>query len=160
MQNMWKHVSAVKRTDKERRGFTLLELVLSVALFAVLVGAGYPVYQSFASRADLNQATETVVHALRRTQLLARSGAGDSAWGLDIAPSRLVIFRGENYGIRDQAFDERFELSDNVMASGVLDVVFTRFSGEPIGVGAVTLIVPLGQGTRLISWNAKGVIAY
>jgi len=102
------------KAGNSRRGFTLLELLLALGLFSILFAAAYPVYQSVTTRTDLDQAAETTVLALRRAALLARGGAHDGPWGVDIAAGKLTVFEGNSFAQRDWTMDETMELPVSV----------------------------------------------
>jgi prepilin-type N-terminal cleavage/methylation domain-containing protein len=58
------------------RGFTLIEILLSVALIGILAGLSLPVYQAFQVKNDLSVAVDTVVQSMRRAQMLSRASQG------------------------------------------------------------------------------------
>ncbi|MDO8260622.1 MAG: prepilin-type N-terminal cleavage/methylation domain-containing protein, partial [Candidatus Magasanikbacteria bacterium] len=54
------------------KGFTLIEMLLTLTVIALLAGLSAPIYMSFQGRNDLNVANSVVVSSLRRAQTLAR----------------------------------------------------------------------------------------
>lgn len=140
-------------------GFTLLEVLLSVAIIALLAGLGTPIYQSFQVRNDLDVATNTIAQSLRRAQVLSQAVDGDTSWGLSVQGGAVTLFRGVSYASRDASFDEVFDLPGSIIPSGVSEVVYEKFTGEPQTTGTVILTSNANE-TRNITINEKGTISY
>lgn len=141
------------------KGFTLLEMLLSIAAIAVIAGISVPVYQSFQVRNDLDVAAVTIVQTSRRAQALAQAVDGDTSWGIRMQSGSIVMFKGASYAGRDAAFDEIFQVPTSIVPSGVSEIVFTKFSGHPQTTGSITLSSNTNE-TRNIAINAKGAISY
>ncbi len=148
-----------KRKNKKSRGFTLIEVLLSVALATVIVGIGIPVYQSLRIRNDLDVAAVEIVATERRAQALARASDGDTTWGISVQSGSITLFRGASYATRDAGFDEVFELSSSIAPSGTTEFVFDMLTGFPQTTGTLTLTSNTNE-TRIIVTNAKGTISY
>jgi len=149
------------RHQKDRFGFTLIETVLVVSLFAVLTGLSIPVYYSFQVRNDLVVASNNVSQSLKRAQLLSQAVAGDSNWGVHIVKGTLTIYKGPNYIGRDPAYDELFDLSNSVTPSltDVTDVNFAKMTGLPQNTGNIVLTSTSGESKTLIV-NSQGMVSY
>ena len=64
---------------KLRKGFTLLEVSLSIAILGIIFGMTMPMYRVFMIRNDLDIATVTLVQNLRRAQTLSQGIPGKKA---------------------------------------------------------------------------------
>lgn len=142
-----------------QRGFTLIEILLSVAIITLLVGLSLPVYESFVRRNDLDLTTQNIVSALRRAQLYARSADEDSEWGVRVTTSSLTVFKGSTFGTRNTALDEVIPIPASLSASGTTDVVFTELTGLPSTTGSYTLTSTTND-IRTVTLNAKGMVNY
>jgi prepilin-type N-terminal cleavage/methylation domain-containing protein len=142
-----------------QRGFSLVEILLSLALLALVAGIGAPLFVSFQNRNDLDVASVTLVHAMRRAQLLARAVSQDSDWGVSIGTSTITLFQGSSYAARVVASDEISSISPAITKSGILEYVFSKFTGYPQAIGTTTLMSVQNE-TRIITINAKGTISY
>lgn len=138
-----------------RKGFTLLEVMLSMAVIAALAAIGLPVYQSLQVRNDLDIAAETIAQGGRRAQVLSTASDGDAEWGLRVQTGSVVIFRGASYAARDAAYDETYDLPASIVPSGVTEVIYAKLSGAPSATGTVTLTGNNNE-TRTITINSKG----
>ena len=144
--------------DKSGAGFTLLEILLSISVLAIIAGVGIPVYQSFQVRNELSLATNTVAQTMRRAQTLAEAVEGDDTWGVYVGGSAITLFKGANYLGRDVAYDEIFNLSNTIVPTGDQEIIFNKFTGEPQSFG--TLILTTADDSKTITINAKGLNSY
>lgn len=144
-----------------RKGFTLLEVLLSIALLGLIAGFTTPIYSSFQNRNDLDIAISNTVQSLRRAQLLAQASSSDTSWGIKLQAGSLTIFRGSSFAARDSNFDEIYPMSTGITLSNLNEIVFDKFSGLPTGpsVGTITLTDPNNE-TKNITINAKGMFDY
>jgi len=114
------------------RGFTLIELMISISIIAILTGLSAPVGLALKERNDLVVSKSTVVQALRHTQLLSQSSEEDVAWSVQVG--------------------------NKVVPSGLTEVVFAKFSGLPQTLGTITLT--LGSVTEEIIINEEGMLEH
>lgn len=142
------------------RGFTLLEMLLSVVIIGVLAGVSLPLYNSFLARNDLDIATQQVAETFRRAQIYARGMKSDSAWSVERpSSSQVTLFIGTVYSGHDTAFDETITLSGGITASGLSHVEFAKLTGLPSTTGTITLTTGVGE-TKDITINAQGMVEY
>lgn len=148
-----------KNQPKRTGGFTLLEVLMSIAIITALAAVSLPVFQNFQVRNDLHVAATTVAQSLRRAQTLAQASDGDISWGLKIQANSIVIFKGPNYAGRDTSYDEIFDLPGDITPSGLGEVVFAKFTGDPSTTGTVTLTSSTNETINL-SLNTRGTVTY
>ncbi|HUQ30162.1 MAG TPA: prepilin-type N-terminal cleavage/methylation domain-containing protein [Candidatus Paceibacterota bacterium] len=139
------------------KGFTLIEMLLSVALIALIAGMGIPLYQSFQNRNDLSLATTSLAAALRSAEVHARAVDGDSAWGVMVATSSVTVFKGVTYASRVTTSDEVTPISGSIIITGTSEYDFAKFTGFP-SASATTTLTSLNNETRIITINAKGMV--
>jgi len=139
------------------QGFSLIEMLLSIALIGVLAGLSVPVYSGYVGHNDVHIAAQTVTQAYRHAQQYARSGEGDSEWGVRVVNGSVTVFKGGSYATRDTAYDEEFVLSQGMSVSGIEECVFTKMTGNPTVTGEVFLSSNAGI-SRVISVNEKGMV--
>jgi len=147
------------RAFGKRKGFTMIELLMSIALITLIAGIGIPVYQSFQVKNDLDVATNNWVQTLRRAQTLSEAMDGDSTWGAKIQSGSIILFKGSSYALRDTTYDENFDMPSALTPSGLSEVVFDKLTGFPQTTGTTTLTTTTNE-TRTITINSKGILNY
>lgn len=141
------------------KGFTMVELLLSVAILTALTGLSLPLYESFNRRNDLDLTTHSVAAAIRRAEAYSRGARGDSAWGVEFLSTGITLFKGTTYSSRDTSFDETLSLPGSVTASGLTELTFTKLSGQPNTTGSLTLQSTTNT-SRTITVNVEGMVDY
>jgi prepilin-type N-terminal cleavage/methylation domain-containing protein len=145
----------------DERGFTLLEMLLSVGLIAALAGMSLPIFASFNNRNDLDIETQSVAGMLRRAETYARTMNGDSSWGVKVQSGSAVLFKGATYATRDTTADETDAIPATVAVGGTAtEVVFAKFTAAPNTSGTITLTHTAINDVRTITLNAKGMVDY
>ena len=141
------------------KGFTLIEMLLTLTIIALLAGLSAPIYMSFQGRNDLNVANSVVVSSLRRAQTLARAMEDDQSWGVHLESLQATIFSGKDYASRDTENDEIFVIAPTITFTGITEVVFDRFTGETSDIGGI-IINSNNNDSRTITINKKGMLQY
>lgn len=141
------------------RGFSLLEVLLTVAIVGVLAGILIPVYQTFQVKNGLDVAANDTVAALRRAQVYSQAMQQDAAWGVSVQAGSMTFYKGTSYATRDTAFDDVTVLSSTITPSGLLEVNYAKMTGLPGATGTITLTSSTGL-VRTIGINAKGLLTY
>ena len=141
-----------------RRGFTLIEVLLSVALIGLIAGIGAVVYQQLQNRNALDVAAVTMATQFRRAQVLSRAADVDTTWGVRVDAGSITLFQGATYVSRDTTFDEVSSISSSITPNGFQEVVFAKFTGLPQTTGTLTLTGP--YDSRTLTLNAQGTVFY
>ncbi|BFT94402.1 MAG: hypothetical protein MNSN_05780 [Minisyncoccus archaeiphilus] len=139
------------------KGFTILELLLSVAMVAVLAGVAIPLYSIYYSRTSIGDSSALVVDSLRATRAMSIAGKYGSEWGVRLEQGKVTIFKGQAFSSRDQSYDQVIILEDNLNFTGLNDIYFNR-AGTPNQIGNIA--VSYGEDALVINVNEKGIIDY
>lgn len=146
---------------KLRKGFTILEVALSIAMLGIIFAMTMPMYRVFTMRNDLDIATISLVQNLRRAQTLSSVGDGDSTWGVRVSAGSILLYKGANYASRDTSFDELTTIPSTIIVSGLSDVVFSKVTGFPQSTGTCNFTLSNDPNeTRNITINQKGMVEY
>lgn len=140
-----------------KKGFTLIEVLLVIALGTVLTALALPVGFRFYQFQIADEAATGVLSALRNAESNARLGKEGSAFGIKFLPASYVVFQGDTYAARLTARDEIFSLPpDTDIGSASDEIVFARVTGAPSATGTITL--SLYGRTHVIDLNDAGVV--
>ncbi|MBL4693797.1 fibronectin type III domain-containing protein [Candidatus Gracilibacteria bacterium] len=149
----------------KRKAFTLVELILVIAVFAILVGAVFSISGGTVVRAELKSNTEQLENTIRLAHTRSIAALNNSQWGvhIDASNDKFVLFKGSTYAGRDSSFDITTTLPSaislsNLSLGGATDyIVFDKGSGETSNNGTFDIGDIFGT-TTTISINAKGLL--
>lgn len=119
------------RPMERLRGFSLLELLLVLALLGVLLGIALPSTATWRDRMAVHAAREEVAAALSWTRLAAASSGG-AELVVDAATGRVWTVTHEASAVRPVDLRERYGVRVDV---GRADTVFLRF--DALGIGRI-----------------------
>jgi prepilin-type N-terminal cleavage/methylation domain-containing protein len=149
------------------RGFTALELILTLALFGVVVGIVAIPLVSLQTRNAVADASARIVDTLRRAETQALSGHFGDRWGVHFSDgdgcalpaTRFHLFRGTSYTSATDTTDA-FDVPGGAAITalslgGGCDVTFSRFQGTATPAGTITVTSVNGQ-SKIITVNGYG----
>lgn len=140
-------------------GFTVIEVLLVVALLALLGTLAAPVYQTFQVEAQLDTALDEVSGALHATQLAAMSGIDDTSHGIHFEADTFTRFTGTTYTAADLENSVTVLPPQITLSSGLgTDLIYTGAEGVPSSTGTITLSST--SNTHVLTINALGTIEY
>jgi prepilin-type N-terminal cleavage/methylation domain-containing protein len=149
------------------RGFTALELVLTIALFGMVLGTVSIALADLQNRNALQDSAAAVVDSLRRAEAQALSGHFGDRWGVHFSDgdgcalpaTKFHIYRGAAFTSATDTYDT-VDLGAGVTVTAVsvgggCDVSFSRFHGITGSAGTVTL-TNLEGATSTVTVNGYG----
>jgi prepilin-type N-terminal cleavage/methylation domain-containing protein len=143
--------------EQTSRGFTLLELLLSVALVGIVFGMSVVLYQNVPYQNDLDIAVQSAREVLLEASRYAAASYDDSEWGAYFMTGSATLFKGSSYNTRDVSFDETVDLS-GIAVSGSSEYVFNKKTGYPIEMGVTMFTAPATGENITIDVNEKARI--
>lgn len=142
-----------------KRGFTLLELILTITIILILIVVIEPAWLNQKGRSDINLATMTIAQRLRRASLQASASDTDDAWGVKVVAGQVIVFEGASYSGRVTTRDEVTTIDEALTIGGTSEFVFTRFTGLPMSTGSLTLTDKNGT-VKTVTVNSKAMVEY
>lgn len=155
-------------SNKTRAGFTLIEIIISVGLLAILGGLGLVMsMDSYRGHAFRNE-RDIIVSALQkaRSQSISNMCQGDCTGGqphgVYLEDNQYVIFQGENYETRASQYDEVIiaQTGTTKIEGPLRSVVFSQLSGQVAPSGIITISDKTGQHSSDIYVNSEGLITW
>ncbi|KKR55704.1 MAG: hypothetical protein UT92_C0001G0047 [Candidatus Curtissbacteria bacterium GW2011_GWA1_40_24] len=151
-----KSPKALKSNSKN--GFTIIEITIVIAIMAAIFGFTAVFGMSFYRQYSFFSEKNNLVAILRKARSRAMSNINQSAHGIYIGSSQYVLFQGSSYASRDSQFDQIFDKSKAVSASGLNEAVFSPSRGDSSASGTIILTDINAGRTRAIEINYEGRI--
>lgn len=122
---------------KKSRGYTLLELLIIVAVTSILAGLAYTSFVAFSRNEALNAGTASIVAGLRDARAKTLASVDGSQYGIYIEPTRYTLFKGALYDAQS-GFNTVSEFNSYIKASSTLtSIVFQRVTGNTTASGTI-----------------------
>ncbi|MBI1813262.1 choice-of-anchor A family protein [Candidatus Peregrinibacteria bacterium] len=138
-----------------RRGFTMMEMLMTVGMIALITSLAIPSYRQYSIRNDLALARTQVVQGLQRAKLNTIEGKGGTVWSF-YAPQGL-LFAGSDLATVEAdlaagtaATTEVFPMPSTIQFSGLTDAITFNRKGTPSAVGTIILTAVNGDQTTVV----------
>jgi type II secretory pathway pseudopilin PulG len=139
----------------EMKGFTLIEVILVVALVIAVAAVALPSPARFVFSQQVDVVVDELSGSFRKAQSYSMAGKVGSSWGVSVRDGRIILFQGSSYAGRDAAYDESYAIPQRVEVSGVDEVIFTGPSGRPLTTPEIS--IAWKDANWLYVLNAEGV---
>jgi prepilin-type N-terminal cleavage/methylation domain-containing protein len=137
------------------RGFVLAELIIVMALIGVFTSISLIGFSSLEEYFLSRSAKNEVMTILDRTRNAAISMKENDGWSFRFEGNEAMVFKGNDYSLRDSSFDELYELPKNTSGTTTGDIYFEPMTGYS-SFASVTL--DTGTSTIEISVSDNGII--
>jgi prepilin-type N-terminal cleavage/methylation domain-containing protein len=141
-----------------RRGFTLFEVLISIAIGLIIVSLSVFATASFIKNRELEAVSDTLVTYLRSAEARAIQSEGNTSHGVSTAGGKITLFRGASYASRQTVYDMTLPYDSYFQFSGISEVVFAKQTGAPSATGTIT--VSNGTKTTIITIYSTGAISW
>lgn len=150
------------------KGFTLIELILTIAILAILSGIAFNIYSNFQLNVKADEEINKIKSVLREAQAKAMSGENSASWGVRFfhpasGSQYYELFWGNSYAVGTTT--ESYFLQSGVdfvspASEENLDVIFVKRTGGSASSSAITVSVKTSVSdiTKSVSVTPKGLI--
>jgi len=147
---------------KEQKGFSFVEILVVVAIFAILSVISAVAFQNFNRAASLKVVTEEVLGALVDARNSTLASDGDTVFGIHLDETEIVRFAGSPYSSSDPN-NVTYAFVGGVTATGTLvesntDITFQRLTGQPSATGTIVILDNTDTASSTIMIHASGLI--
>lgn len=142
----------ILRETFQSSGFTLIEILIAIALFLLLAAASFSIYGNLAVSSQLDDAHSGILSALRIARVYSMSGLNNSSHGVyfedNPVQDKYILYQGPSYLSRDTNYDNAVTLDSSLS-------IFTDFTSNDVNF-SMGRGIPNATGTVTISHSAKG----
>ena len=142
--------------NDNQKGVTFVELLIVIALIAIIGASTTPVLSNFLARNYLRNKTNELVASLRTAQINTIAGKEGSKWGVNTSSSNIIMFKGNSFAARDTNFDQSFSVPATITIT-TDEIVFDRLTGDPDAVATLTVTSNAGD-SNTVTVNEVGTV--
>jgi len=146
-----------------KRGFTLIEIIITISIIAILAVVGFVQYQTFQKNIRLTTESEKLIQILQLARDNTVSSVGGQQYGVHIEEAQYTLFTGDTYDALSNdnhvhTLSDEIEIYSTELAGGGDDVVFERISGETAHSGHIFIRIKNTSKERSIGVESSGQI--
>lgn len=146
-------------STSKQRGFTLIELIIVLAITAVLAAITIASFAPLNRRTDLNGNAQNIVSILNSARSKTVSSESASQWGAHFESDKYALFKGATYSASDPdtkiyTLPSSLEISTIALNGGGANAIFDRVTGKTSNYGQIT-IREISAPTNLININIE-----
>jgi prepilin-type N-terminal cleavage/methylation domain-containing protein len=159
----------IERKFFSQSGFTLLELLLVMAIMVVLAAASTGIYLGAIRKIQLGEAGKRIIYDLKQTQANAMSNKKNQRWGVHFVNQTVGQDYYEIFSSSSTYADSSKVISSADFLPGKLefsnpsdgltkDIIFFKISGTTTAADAITIADPNSGNSQTIDITAQGNI--
>ena len=147
-----------------QNGFTLIEVLVVIAIMALLITVSVQALNTFANRAGKDAPARTVLGALEEAHARTLAADNDTNYGVHFATTTVTIFEGDTYIDGDptntvRSLPTRSQISIISLTASTTEVVFSRLRANASATGTITTILTTDPSvTGTVSISAVGLM--
>lgn len=125
------------------KGFTIIELLVSVAIIGVVAVLLISGFNSFRESTQLNEAHSNILGILRDARSRTLSGEKNTHYSVHFEENQVVLFSGSLY-VSGFSSNEVYSLPSltrisSISLGGPTEVIFARLTGSASASGTITI---------------------
>ncbi|MEK9148352.1 MAG: prepilin-type N-terminal cleavage/methylation domain-containing protein [Patescibacteria group bacterium] len=145
----------------ERAGFTLIEIIVAIAVIALLAMVISSGIAAFRESAAIDQALDEAFELLREARSKTLGSESASSFGVHFTSSSVTLFKSWTYTAGDPAnlvitLPAIVEINAIVLSTTTANVVFERLSGAAAATGTIRFIGKRSAKTKQIEILSSG----
>lgn len=151
--------------NKNKNGFTLIEILVTIAIFMIIIGIAVATTRSFSDTVNLDNAGKIIGTNIKLAKTRSISALNDTNYGVHFEGDQITVFAGSVFDAGDPA-NKVVTLPDNVEiyninVIGWPDLVFGRLTGTTNNFGTIGIrLINNPSKTKQLVINSEGQIDY
>jgi prepilin-type N-terminal cleavage/methylation domain-containing protein len=138
-----------------RAGFTIIELLASIAILALLISIVFLTTARFVTATTRDQAMEEIISVLRSAQQKTLARENGYNYGVHIGTDAFTLFRAPAYALGGAGnivhrLPGNFSFTGISLAGGGSDIIFQPLNGETNTFGTFTLTHADGRVSSVV----------
>lgn len=126
------------------KGFTIIEIVIVIAIMALLLAVIASPFQSFRNSKVLDTNSEEALSLLSEARGNTLSAKDGYQYGVHLESSQMVLFRGGTYSSLDASnktvvLDNALEISSIALEGAGSDIIFDKLTGKTAQPGSFVI---------------------
>lgn len=152
------------QNNTNQKGFSLLELLIVIAILALILATVLPSFTNFRRSSLLNTETMNIVTLVNRARLLSVSAKNDTHYGIHFEAGKVVLFdAAAAYSSTDPTNEvynapSGITISSIVVNGGGSDVLFDKITGETSNNATTTILVVGTTASSTLIVRPTGVV--
>jgi prepilin-type N-terminal cleavage/methylation domain-containing protein len=152
--------------NRNIKGFTLMEILLVVAVLGILVATATPVYRAFLTGTELDTVQKNIMFDLKRARNNSITGENGLKWGVHFNSatgsfyyqifSTPGVFASVSTTIESTNYLPKAIIFTVPAVSSTRDIIFEKISGTLLATSSVQIYNPSQNLTKTINVNLSG----
>jgi len=150
----------LRAISKDKKGFTLIEILIVTAITLILVVAAAPIFGNLQVSSQLNEHSSLIIQAIRIARERSVARLENSAHGVFFTSTTYTVYQGSSYATRNSSYDRGSTLDSALSLTTTLsgnDVNFSKGLGAPNNTGTINLNHDV-QGAKTITITLFGAV--
>lgn len=136
-----------------KSGFTLVELLVTIAIIVILSVAAMPIYTNLQVDSQLNESTSLIIQTLRTAKERSEARLNNDNHGVWFGLNSYNLYQGGSYSIRNIDYDRVQNVDNSVRILTDIannEVNFSKGFGLPDSTGTITLVHDTGEARYIV----------
>lgn len=147
------------------RGFTLIELIIAMAIIVIVVGVLVSPFATFRRNQILKAEAENILSLINKARSQTLAAKNDLNYGVHFSTTSTILFPGNTYDPSHVAneiitLNEAVSIETIDLSGGTNEVVFNRLIGTVSATGTITVSLVSDQTkSKQIIIKATGLVS-